>query len=535
MGLADKLGLIIPAVVDDKTAKGLNSAKKNISGFEKNIKSLAKTLGVALSAAAVVDFGKASVKAFMEDQKAAALLAKTVENLGLGFANPQIARFIDELSIATGVTDDQLRPAFQALITTTGSLANSQKLLAQAVDISVGSGQDLATVSQDLANAYVGNTKGLKKYNLGLTQAELKTMSFTEVQKKLNDQFSGSNAAYLETYAGKMQVLQTAAGEAQETIGGALIQSLMDFTGAIDAADLATKIKGWSDAIAGFIDDFTWAFKKFYFLSSDKAILNALNPFSNYIKNGLAKIDAERAASEWKKAMTGALGFDPTNNALTGYQKDAAARKKAEADAAKRAKALADATKKNTAEQKKQALLKKQSALFDMQQIELVAALKGQLSTEDRKRAELQLALLQGNEDLAKKLTGEIADAIDKTGNLKKYLNEVTATNDPFKAWMDSLEKIAAKASAIASVGAGSSSPAALSGVASGYTPTAIDMISSGAASVGFNSSGGITVNVGGSVISESDLVDAIQIGLQNRSLSGSPSTIGRLYGMFGG
>ena len=222
MGLADKLGLIIPVVADDKTAKGLNSAKKNINGFEKNVKSLAKTLGVALSAAAVVDFGKASVKAFMEDQKAASLLAKTVENLGLGFANPQIARFIDELSIATGVTDDQLRPAFQALITTTGSLANSQKLLSQAVDISVGSGQDLATVSQDLANAYVGNTKGLKKYNLGLTQAELKTMSFTEIQKKLNDQFSGSNAAYLETYAGKMQVLQTAAGEAQETIGGAL-------------------------------------------------------------------------------------------------------------------------------------------------------------------------------------------------------------------------------------------------------------------------------------------------------------------------
>jgi hypothetical protein len=309
----------------------------------------------------------------------------------------------------------------------------------------------------------------------------------------------------------------------------------MDFTGAIDAADLATKIKGWSDAIAGFIDDFTWAFKKFYFLSSDKAILNALNPFSNYIKNGLAKIDAERAASEWKKAMTGALGFDPTNNALTGYQKDAAARKKAEADAAKRAKAIADATKKNTAEQKKQALLKKQSALFDMQQIELVAALKGQLSEEDRKRAELQLALLQGNEDQAKKLSGEIADAIDKTGNLKKYLNDVTATNDPFKAWMDSLEKIAAKVATITGVPVGNTTPTASLGASvsttdyfagltpaqqasyGGYSP----YMNSGAAGTG---SGNVTVNIDGKAV-----VNAIL----DQGLNGNPAYINRTSGFF--
>jgi hypothetical protein len=524
MGLADKLGLIIPAVVDDKTAKGLNSAKKNIGGFEKNIKSLAKTLGVAFSAAAVVDFGKASIKAFIEDEKAASRLAKTVSNLGLGFANPQIAKFIDDLSAASGVTDDQLRPAFQALITTTGSLTNSQKLLAQAVDISAGSGVDLATVTQDLANAYVGNTKGLKKYNLGLTQTELKTMSFTDVQKKLNEQFQGSNSAYLQTYAGKMQMLQTAAGEAQETIGGALIQALMDFTGSIDAVDLGNKIKSWGDAIAQVIDDFTWGFKKLSFLTSDKAILSALNPASNYIKNGLMKIDAERAAAAWKKAYAGALGYDPANNSLTGYKVDEAAKKKAEADAARRAKELAKTTAKNTAELKKQSALKKQSSIFDMEQIQLVAALKGNLSDEERKRVELQLALLQGNEEAAKNLTTEIANSIDKTGNLAKYLQTLPDANNPFKNWSSYLDALEVQAKRIAAMGGGSNN---IIGDMNNPTYTV-----GGTAGANGGSYGGqvqVTVNFQGA----DSLSNALRDSFVSSSMDGSFSQINRTVGAF--
>jgi hypothetical protein len=113
----------------------------------------------------------------------------------------------------------------------------------------------------------------------------------------------------------------------------------------------------------------------------------------------------------------------------------AAAAKAAETAAAKRAKELAAAQTKQTKVLKDQAALKKQSALFDIQQIQLVAALQGQLSDEDRKRVELQLALLQGNEDEAKKLTTEIANSIDKTGNLAKYLQTLPDAANPFKNW----------------------------------------------------------------------------------------------------
>ena len=152
-------------------ASGMNKADKSIKGFDKSLKKLGKTLGVTLSAAAVVKFGKDAAQAFIEDEKAANRLAIAVKNLGLGFENQAIANFVDRLELASGVSDSALRPALQALLTTTGSLAKSQELLTQAIDISAGSGVELTTVAQDLANGYVGITKGLKKYNLGLTQA----------------------------------------------------------------------------------------------------------------------------------------------------------------------------------------------------------------------------------------------------------------------------------------------------------------------------------------------------------------------------
>ena len=72
-----------------------------------------------------------------------------------------------------------MRPAFQGLLTTTGSLTQSQKLLNDAITISRASGIDLATVASDLGKGYVGVTKGLLKYNTGLTKAELSTKSLS--------------------------------------------------------------------------------------------------------------------------------------------------------------------------------------------------------------------------------------------------------------------------------------------------------------------------------------------------------------------
>jgi hypothetical protein len=102
---------------------------------------------------------------------------------------------------------------------------------------------------------------------------------------------------------------------------------------------------------------------------------------------------------------------------------------------AKTATTLTKATKANTAELKKQAAAKKQNALFDIDQIQIVAALQGKISEEEKLRLRLQLALITGNEAQAAKLSAELATSIDKTGNLAKFLTTLPEANNPFKNW----------------------------------------------------------------------------------------------------
>jgi len=412
--------------------KAFQQAEKATKNLDFSVKKLGKSLGVALSVSAVVAFGKAAAKAFMEDEKSAALLANTVDNLGLSFANPAINNFIESLSRAAGVSDDLLRPAMQKLLTTTGSVINSQKMLEEAISISRGSGVDLATVVNDLSQAYVGNLKGLKKYNLGLTQAELAAMDFQQIQAKLNKTFAGSNAKYLETYAGKMDLLTTAAGEAQETIGKGLVDALMEITGNTEIQGLISDIDEFAQGLADTLVEVGKLLKP---------VVDSLRALIGLVKQG-GKVDVLDPTKTFKEGMNKRrkplYGPESVINAYrnSAEQRAAAeASKKAESAAAKRAKDLANMLKKNTTELKRQATAKKQNSLFDLDIIQRMAALQGKITEEERTRLELQLALLTGNEAKAAKLAGELADSIDKTGKLKIWLTTLPDANNPFKGW----------------------------------------------------------------------------------------------------
>ena len=432
------LAVRIATVLD---ATGLNKADKALGKFDKSAKKLGRTLGVSLGSAALVAFGKKAVDAFAADERAATQLNMAIKNLGLSFASANVTQFISDLEKSASIADDKLRPAMQALLTTTGSVAKSQELLTLAIETSRGAGVDLVTTAQDIANAYVGNTRGLRKYYLGLTQAELKTASFATVQAKLNEQFAGSNAAYLDTAAGKMEAISVAAGNASEIIGGALINSLAALSGGTGASGFIKFI----DKVANKIKDLIDNTARFIFITK-----YAFNP-KNLLKGGDA-FDKALAEFNDKLAKNRLPSFDPNNNAVTGYKVDNAAMIKAEKDAAKRAKMLADAQKKNTAELKKQSKEKKQSALFDMEQIQIIAALKGNISKEERLRLELQLALITDNTSEADKLSKKLADSIDSTGNLAKYLRTLPDANNPFKNWDSFLDSVIAKARAAAAI-----------------------------------------------------------------------------------
>lgn len=231
-------------------AKGFKQAETALGKLNGTAKKVAGSLGLAFGAAAIAQYGKAAVKAFAEDEAAALRLNRAVENLGIGFANPAIADYIANLERSAAVADDILRPAFQGLLTTTGSLTQSQKLLNDAITISRASGVDLATVTEDLGKGYVGITKGLTKYNTGLTRAELQSKSFNEILGVILKRSAGAAEDYLDTTAYKFNVLSVATSNASEIIGGGLIDAFALVGGGTDANDAAYVIEGIATALA---------------------------------------------------------------------------------------------------------------------------------------------------------------------------------------------------------------------------------------------------------------------------------------------
>lgn len=517
--------------------RGFKQAQSASDKLNKSLKSLAGALGLAYGARAVTAYGKAAVKAFAEDEAAAKRLATAVDNLGLSFFKSDVESFIKQTETSAGILDDQLRPAMQALLTTTGSLTKSQELLNNAIQISRASGIDLATVAQDLANGYVGITRGLKKYNTGLTQSELKSKSFNEILGVMLAKSAGAAQAYLETTSYKLDVLTVATENAKETIGKGLVDAFARVGGGTEAKDAAAAIDNIAKAVSntlvvigtgiGAIEKFRKAYTNFLAGGDVNAIMAGKAPSTN------------RSAS-------------PAGTYARTKQQNAA-----EAAAAKRAAALqkaqVKATKALTDEQKKQLALKKAGTVFDLEQIQLVAALKGNLSKEERTRVEAMAAILNENDALAQSLTKQILMAQDSSGNLYKYFLTIgnAKINNPF-AFLDTwLTEFSSKLNnTLQATKTAAYSPAGLApelaaiGVVAGYGAGVPMSIANQASNIEYPSYGmqtssapaGNTFNirVEGNVVTEQQLVDAIESGLQKSSLSGSPSQIGRLYGMFG-
>lgn len=516
---ATDLAIRIATILD---ASGINKAGKSVDGFDKKLKTLGRTLGITLSGAAIAAFGKKAAQAFITDQKEAMRLTQVVKNLGLELSSPAINEYIDTLSKASGVTDSQLRPAFQALLTTTGSLTASQAALQQAIDVSVGSGIELTTVSQDLANAYIGQTRGLRKYNLGLSQAQLKTASFEEITARLNKQFSGANAAYLDTYAGKLQVLSTAAGEAQEKIGAAIIDLTLALAGTGSVDELITKIDRITDRFVGLMDRFTEG------IAIIKAMLGAKT------WTGMFRAAQEAQVAEFNRRMKRDYmkAWEGTNIPKTTQQ--IAAERAAEAAARKRAEQIRKEQEKQTKELKKQNALKKAGTIFDQDQIQIIAALKGKISAEDRKRLELQLALATENTDEVAKLTKELAISQGLGIDLAKFLADLPSAKNPFEAWKSFLDGIEAQAARIAGMQFNMANfqytiPTGNFTYGQG-NPLNTDVFVDPRGGANTTPST-VVVNVAGSVTTSQSLIDEIRGGLNVAALSGSSANVERRIG----
>ena len=218
----------------DNLNKSLKTASGDVDSFGDKVGKAGIAIGKAFAAAAAaagaaaIAIGIEGVKAAIADEKAQTQLALALEN-ATGATTAQIAateQSILQMSLATGVADDELRPALGRLVRSTGDITKAQDLLTTALDISAATGKPVEAVANSLAKAYDGNTAALGKLGVGLSAAELKTMSFEQVQARLTELFGGAAAANADTYAGKIARVQVAFDEAKETIGTALLPIL---------------------------------------------------------------------------------------------------------------------------------------------------------------------------------------------------------------------------------------------------------------------------------------------------------------------
>ena len=230
------LSLKILADIDDLKNK-LNQADNAVETNSEKISAFGKKAAAAfaVAAAAAVAYGTKlavdGVKAAIEDEAAQLRLANALRT-ATGATEGQIKAtedFILKTSLASGVADDQLRPAMQRLAVSTKDTGEAQRLLGLALDISKGKGIELETVANALGRAQDGTTTALGRLGLGLSKAELATLSFTEVQARLSELYGGAAAANAETFQGKIDRLKVGFDEAKESLGTALLPQVEKF------------------------------------------------------------------------------------------------------------------------------------------------------------------------------------------------------------------------------------------------------------------------------------------------------------------
>ena len=380
--------------------KGLKKGKKEVSAFEKQVKTFGKTFAAVFSARALFNYSKKAVNAFAADEKAAKALEIQLKNTGFAFSAPSVEYFIANLQKTTGVLDDQLRPAFQQLLTVTGSITKSQEALGVALDISAATGKSLTEVSAALTRGFSGNTAGLSKLGAGLSKATLKTGDMDLILGELQEKFAGQSAARLTTYAGKMDLLKVASANASEIIGKSLVDALTSL-GDDDSIDkLSTSMENFATSIAEVI-------------AGVGELVKALQGVAN--TPGIKQlIDVIQFTSIFGALQRlGKTANQPTSNFT--YELGASANKdieRANAILLKRTKDTAAALKALNAQVKAKTEVDKLKDKFDLERIGLNAALNAATDEETKLRIKAQLAILDNNEALAKKYNAELEAAV---------------------------------------------------------------------------------------------------------------------------
>jgi len=407
--------------------KATKQAETSIVGLEKLARKAAKSFASLFAAQKLISFGKSAITAAAAEDRAFRILGNTLDNLGLSYEAANVKPFIDNLQTATNITKDELIPAFAQLVRSTGQVAESQRILTLAADVAVGTGQDLATVTAALSKAYSGNTSGLGRLGTGLTKAELSSKNFEVVFQRLTTLFAGDAATALDTTEGKIKALGIASNEATQIIGVGLIDALTTLGKNTSVSNLAEDMKSVALNTADVIRGIGLVTKGISEIPVIGPILGtAFKPNQGSILGILATLGKKQ-----RQQLNPTFGPDASSDSMTDYT----ARLKAQKAAQDKLIAAQNAAAKAA---KNAAVLSKGAAIFNMNSIQIQAALKGKITEEDK----IRLNLLQAIEDKDVAAIDTYTKQLEKIQGINTVLNALATEfkpTDPFSAWLTSL------------------------------------------------------------------------------------------------
>ena len=402
---------VVVSAIATFNGKALKKGQKDISSFDKSVKKLGKTFAGTFGAYQLLAFSKKAIAAFAADEKAAKSLEVQLKNTGFAFSAPGVEAYISSLQSLYGVLDDELRPAFQQLLTVTGSITKSQDALETALNVSAATGRSLSEVSAALTRGFSGNTAGLSRLGAGISKATLKTGDMDKIMAELNDKFSGQAAARLGTFAGKMDLITVASADAKEIIGKGLVDALTALSDDKSIGNFTDSMKELATGIA----DVTRGIGELGRGIQTIANLPGLKQLLTFSYEMSAVGLLQRLGR-----MSAPATVLPANKQRSAGRIDAKRFQTEDKLAKAKAAELLLLQKKNAIENKNVEELRKK---FDLERIGLSAALNSATDEETKLRLRAQLAILDNNDALAKKLLAEM-NAAEEARKLSEAMAE---------------------------------------------------------------------------------------------------------------
>ena len=317
---------IITTFAGEGIQKAIKSFKQLETASDK-VKFVLKA-GAVAGAAAFAALGAAAYQAGQqlvgfarmaaEDEKSQKQLAASIR-ASTKATDAQIASvedYIDVTQRAVGVADDELRPAYARIIRSTRDFDKAQRLLNLALNVSAATGKPLKQIVEGLSKSFDGSNTALTRLGLGYDKAQLKAMSFNDIQKDLEKRFSGAALDNANTFEGTMARFRITLDELKESLGQAVLPYLKRLAEyGIQIADAFGK-----DGVAGAFAELKYILQTLLYDENGQLnaagrqindLVNKLNSIGGFI-NKVSQVAGFTPVGAGANLLGNAFGFDPT-------------------------------------------------------------------------------------------------------------------------------------------------------------------------------------------------------------------------------